>query len=95
MGFTRSTLHHPCAATDLQAEALIPGPIFLIDLLGIVVPSSDDAGNEFARLEVAGLQPAQYQWIISPAMFDRNSLRYAVQNGRPIEEIPWTPPTAP
>lgn len=95
MGYTRSSLHHPFAATDLQAEALIPGPISLTELLGIVVPTSDDAGNEFARLEIAGLNPSQYKWLISPVFFNRNSLRYSIQNGRQIEEIPWTPPAAP
>lgn len=92
MGYTRGTRHHPHAATDQQAEALIPGPIPLSDVLAIVIPSVEAAGNDYARLDVGGLEPARLNWVVSPVMFNRNMLSAAIRNGDAIEETIWFPP---
>ena len=42
--------HHRGAATDLQAEALVPGPVDLSHLGGIVVPGEADARQLYGVL---------------------------------------------
>lgn len=96
LGYQRKPHHHPGAATDQQAEALIPGPIPLSDVLSIVVPSAEAASEEYARLDVGGLHPGRLNWVVSPLMFDRNRLSTAIQYGQQIEETTWSlPPAAP
>lgn len=90
-GYFRSSGHHPQAATDQQAEALVPGPIPLTDVLSIVVPSVEAAGEEYARLDVGGLAPERLTWVVSPVMFHRDKLSAAVRNGHKIEETVWSP----
>nr|WP_271209443.1 DarT ssDNA thymidine ADP-ribosyltransferase family protein [Rhodococcus wratislaviensis] len=92
MGWRRGPRHHPQTATDLQAEVLVPGPIPLSDVMAIVVPSVEAAGNDYARLDIGGLNPAGLNWIVSPVMFDRGSLSTAIRYGRIIEESVWLPP---
>lgn len=92
LGWSRGANHHPQTATDLQAEALVPGPIPLSDVMAIVVPSPEAAGNEYARLAVGGLEPERLNWIVSPVMFDRDRLSSAIRSGDPIEESQWLPP---
>jgi hypothetical protein len=93
MGWTRGQSHHPQAATDLQAEALVPGPISLSDVIAIVVPSAEAAGNEYARLDVGGLNPERLNWVVAPVMFHRDNLSTAIRHGSIIiEEAPWWPP---
>jgi hypothetical protein len=91
MGWSRGSGHHAQAATDLQAEALVPGPIPLSDVLSIVVPSAEAAGEEYARLDVASLAPDRLNWVVSPVMFDRGMLSLAIRNGRKVEETSWSP----
>jgi len=91
MGYTRGSGHYPQAATDQQAEALIPGPIPLSDVLSIVVPSVEAAGEDYARLDVGGLAPERLNWVVSPVMFNRDRLSAAIRNGHKIEETVWSP----
>jgi hypothetical protein len=91
MGYARGPRHHPQAATDQQAEALVPGPIPLADVLSIVVPSVEAAGEEYARLDVGGLAPERLNWVVSPVMFHRDNLSAAIRNGYKIEETTWSP----
>jgi len=91
MGYTRGSGHHPQAATDQQAEALVPGPIPLSDVLSIVIPSVEAAGEDYARLDVGGLAPERLNWVVSPVMFDRDKLSAAIRNGHKIEETIWSP----
>jgi hypothetical protein len=90
MGYTRGPRHYPQAATDQQAEALIPGPMPLSDLVSIVVPSVEAAGEEYARLDVGGLAPDRLNWAVSPIMFQRDRLSAAIRNGCKIEETVWS-----
>ena len=62
---TRGLTHHPRAATDLQAEALVPGPIPLAFVMNIVTPTNEAAGNAWARLQAADLNPDQFTWLVS------------------------------
>lgn len=91
MGYTRGPGHHPHTATDQQAEALVPGPISLSDVLSIVVPSAEAAGQEYARLDVGGLAPGKLNWVVSPMMFDRDRMSAAIRNGLTIPETAWSP----
>ncbi|PWK84581.1 uncharacterized protein DUF4433 [Lentzea atacamensis] len=90
-GYRRGSSHHTQAATDQQAEALVPGPIPLADVLSIVVPSEEAAGEEYARLDVGGLAPDRLNWVVSPVMFHRDRLSAAIRNGHKIEETVWSP----
>jgi hypothetical protein len=89
--WTRGPKHHPQASTDLQAEALIPGPIALSHLISIVVPSAMIARDEAVRLEVCGVDPKLFNWVISPTMFKKNSLSSVLRFGGTVEETPWDP----
>ncbi|WP_437112139.1 DarT ssDNA thymidine ADP-ribosyltransferase family protein [Streptomyces sp. enrichment culture] len=92
-GWSRGPRHAAGAATNLQAEALIPGPIELSCIRGIAVPSDDAASTEFARLEMFGFNTRQFSWIVAPVLFDRDQLSASVRFGRSILETPWTPRT--
>lgn len=90
-GYRRGAFHLATAATDVQAEALVPGPIGLDHLTSIVVPSKHAAGDEYARLDVGGLAPDRFNWIVAPQMFDRDRLSRAIRLGDVIDEFMWSP----
>ncbi|MDQ2874093.1 MAG: DUF4433 domain-containing protein [Actinomycetota bacterium] len=90
--YFRGTRHHPRAATDLQAEALIPGPIDLSHLRGIVLPCEDAAQQLHGVLRRQGLAPERFRWIAAPVFFDTNSLSRMKQYGGIVTETPWLPP---
>lgn len=89
-GWTRGANHHPGAATDLQAEVLVPGPVELSYLVAIVVPSVAAAINEFGRLALLGLSPQTHKWSVAPKFFDRDALSSAIRFGGTINESEWT-----
>ncbi|WP_169981721.1 DarT ssDNA thymidine ADP-ribosyltransferase family protein [Microbispora sp. H10836] len=91
----RQPNHHPAAATDLQAEALVPGPIDLSYLHGIVVGSEAVASELYGALERGRMSPERFNWIIAPVFFDRGRLSQYLRYGRSIIETPWTPSTTP
>jgi hypothetical protein len=88
-GWTRGSRHHPRTPTDLQAEALVPGPIELSHLLGIVVPTHAAAANEIGRLKLVGLDTSGLFWIVAPTFFRRDKLSNQLRFGGEIEEKPW------
>jgi hypothetical protein len=88
-GWTRGPAHHPRAPTDLQAEALVPGPIELSHLLGIVVSSDAAAANEVDRLNLVAADAAGVSWIVAPTFFRREELSSRLRFGGEIEEKPW------
>lgn len=90
-GWPRKANHHPLAATDLQSEALVPGPIPLSDITAIVTPTAGAVLDGRARLRAGGLDPDQFDWIVSEKMFLRDSLRSALHYNQPVEETPWVP----
>jgi ssDNA thymidine ADP-ribosyltransferase, DarT len=90
-GWPRRRRHHPGAATDLQAEALIPGPISLSHLRGIVVRSAEVAQELCGDLRTFGHAPDRYRWIVAPLFFEKMTLSQRVRYGGVIEETVWTP----
>jgi hypothetical protein len=91
LGYQRGPTHHPLASTDLQAEALVPGPISLSDITAIVTPTDEAAGNGHARLRAGDLDPAQFTWLVSAKMFSKWPLTNAIQSGQSVLETLWTP----
>lgn len=89
--YARGTHHTPQAATDLQAEALVPGPIPLSDIIAIVTPTAEAAQNAYARLRTADLDPDQFDWVVSEKTFTKWPLTNAIQNGHAVLETPWSP----
>jgi hypothetical protein len=89
--YRRGPNHHPLAATDLQAEALVPGPIPLTDITAIVTPSGEAAGNGYARLRAGDLDPDQFTWVVSEKMFTKWPLANAIHAGQSVLETEWTP----
>lgn len=90
LGYQRGLTHHPLAATDLQAEALVPGPIPLSDITAIVTPTGEAAGNGQARLRAGDLDPDQFTWLVSAKMFTKWPLTNAIQSGQSVLETLWT-----
>lgn len=90
-GYDRSPSHHPLCATDLQAEALVPGPILLSEVTAIATPTTEAARNGYARLDAADLKPDRLSWIVSPVAFKKWPLVNAIQQGQPILERAWSP----
>ncbi|MFI7318759.1 DarT ssDNA thymidine ADP-ribosyltransferase family protein [Streptomyces venezuelae] len=91
-GWTRGSRHLPGAATNLQAEVLVPGPIDLRHVQAVTVPSMEAAETEWARLTMLNADPGRFSWAVSSVLFDRNELSNRVRYGRPFQEIPWIPP---
>jgi hypothetical protein len=87
--FARGAKHRRGVPTDLQAEALIPAPVELSHLLGIVVPSESAAATEAGRLATLGVSAVGLQWVVSPTFFDRNALASSLRFGRDIDEVAW------
>jgi hypothetical protein len=92
--YRRGPRHMPGAATNLQAEVLVPGPIDLRHLQAVAVPSASAAATESARLRMLGADPASVNWVVSPVLFDRDRLSASVRFGTLVPETPWTPPHA-
>ncbi len=88
----RRQTHHPQASTDLQAEALVPGPVPLSYLRAIVVPSAKAAQQEWGRLRLLGVAANDYQWVVAPTFFDRDELTKRLRYGGVITETVWQPP---
>lgn len=89
-GRPRSSRHNPACPTDVQAEALIPGPIPLSAVSAIVTPTAAVARELYAFLDSTGAQPGRVPWRYSSTMFSKFHLRDAIQQGRTVIETPWT-----
>lgn len=89
-GYSRMPNHHPLAATDLQAEALIPGPIPVSDITAIVLPTAAAPANAQAQLRAGGQDPNQFNWVVSEKMFQREALKVALHNNKPVEMEAWS-----
>lgn len=83
-GFARAVNHRSASPTDVQAEVLIPGPIEMSAVLGIVVPDASSLKREVGRLEQIGHDPHILNWYVSAGMFERDSIVRAVRGDRPI-----------
>jgi hypothetical protein len=90
-GWSRGNRHHPAVPTDIQSEALVPGPILLSDVHAIVVEDAATAADLYGTLARWGRGPERLRWKVAPAFFDVNGLVGKLRNGGTIEERDWTP----
>lgn len=90
--FTRSDTHLLPCPTDLQAEALVPGPISLSEVIAIAVASADQAATERAILARLSLPVSSVMWVVAPLMFQPYELAAAVHAGRRPPETVWKLP---
>jgi hypothetical protein len=63
---------------------LIPGPIPLSEVHGIVVCDDETLRREFVRLDQLGYQPSGFDWFVAPRMFTKSHIVGAVQSSVPI-----------
>jgi hypothetical protein len=82
--YPRGSRHFPASPTDVQAEVLIPGPIPLSELRGIVVSDSETLRRELVRLEQLSFDPSIFDWYVAPTMFTKGHIVGAVQRSVPI-----------
>jgi hypothetical protein len=87
----RGARHRREVPTDIQAEVLVPGPISLSHLRGIVTPSSEAAACEWGRLRMLGHEPANYDWYVAPVLFQKSGLSTRLRFGGLIQETSWAP----
>jgi len=85
----RAPSHNFASPTDMQSEVLVPAPVPLSAVLSIVVPSSSAGTHERDRLKFLHHDPDIFNWIVAPGLFDIDSVRAAVRNGRRISESAW------
>lgn len=90
-GRPRGARHLPSAPTDLQAEVLIPGPIPVSAVTGIIVMTKEDAAEQQDILQRLQIDPGQRPWSVAPLLFDKCALARAIQRGDTPLETPFTP----
>lgn len=90
-GYQRGPRHLRGAATDLQAEALILGPVPVTAVTGVVVADAETAREQYAILDRYGHEPERFQWFAAPVFFDRDRLSSRIRNGGTIVETLWSP----
>lgn len=88
-GYRRSPSQLVTTPNDLQAEALIPGPIPLSAVTGIIVSIEEVAEEQSAILRRIRLGPDQLPWKVAPVLYDKDELRRAIHDGIPPDETPW------
>ncbi|MFF1632645.1 DarT ssDNA thymidine ADP-ribosyltransferase family protein [Leifsonia sp. NPDC058248] len=87
----RGRSHNPSSPTDVQAEVLIPSPIPLSAVTGIVVPDRASLQRDRGRLQHLGIDDLGLPWFTSSGLFRRDRVISAVTTGRSIPlEGPWT-----
>lgn len=91
-GLIRSSGHQAGAATDLQAEALLPGPILLHSVRGIVIPTEQDAVQELGRLQLLGhdISRLEVSLYIQADWFAPESLVALIRSGSAPEPRLWS-----
>lgn len=80
--FSRRGTHLTCSPTDMQAEVLVPGPIPISAILGMVMSSERQAQTERARWDSLGLVAPNIPMVVAPDLFDKMSLRNQIWTGR-------------
>jgi hypothetical protein len=84
--FIRRPTHIASVPTDQQAEVLVPGAVASGDILGVVVRDEEQARNEVLRLKLMG-SAAKFRILISPSLFDKNSLDAHIRAGKRPAEV--------
>lgn len=89
--YRRGSSHCRGAATDVQAEILIPGPISLSLVTAIVLPTEEHVVEERGRLSRLGVDADEVRWIVCEGMFDPHAVTRAVREGHSLNERVWSP----
>jgi len=92
--YARSNLTLPCCPTDEQAEVLVPDVVAMGDILGIAVPSSEQAQNEVIRLKLMGVADdflRSIRFSVAPVLFEKFELSASLKKGERPPEIPVKP----
>ncbi|MGY1873931.1 DarT ssDNA thymidine ADP-ribosyltransferase family protein [Nocardia gipuzkoensis] len=87
----RTPRHSPQCPTDVQAEVLVPAPIPLSEVHGLVFPTEAAAEQEYRRLQRFGVAAPPIPWMTAPEMFDTQAVVKAVVQSRYLQELPWMP----
>lgn len=89
--FHRSYGHRvPAAPCNLQAEALVPGPLSVRDMLGLVVRDETQAKRVYLRCSVAHDIDHTPIWV-APAWFTPRVLEAALAKGTRPDARRWEP----
>lgn len=84
--FNRNQRQLPSTPTDIQAEALVLGPVPFSEILGIAVQSEEQGFTELARWESLQLPAWNLPIYVAPTLFDKNALTRHIHSGiRPSE----------
>lgn len=86
--FNRSASHLPACPTDQQAEVLIYDRINIADISGVAVQSVEQADTEKVRLELNGVDPNVFRFVVAPHLFDKHELSAMIQSGNRLTETP-------
>lgn len=85
--YRRGPRHLAAVPTDLQAEVLIPGPILLSQVAGLMFPRIQSLRDVRANLvQLHRCAPSHWTWSTSPESFDTDQLRRCVHGGIPPKE---------
>lgn len=86
-GYPRKPTQLLCSPTDLQAEVLIPGPVPLSQLIGMVMKSEEQVQTELVRWETVGIQRPDVPIYVAPTLYNKIELRDRIWQGRRPDEI--------
>lgn len=78
-----------CCPTDQQAEVLVPVPIPLTDVIGIVFKDESQAKREIVRIQCLGMEFPNMKALIVPEFFDKHKLNSIIYSGRRPMEAVW------
>jgi hypothetical protein len=59
------------------------------DILGVAVKSAEHALAESMRLEICGLDPPEFPFVVAPVLFNKYELSEAIRSGRRPTETVW------
>lgn len=90
-GLTRLPNHLASVPTDLQSEALIPGPVPLSAVTGIIVANEAAANEQRAILRRVHIDPDQLVWKVAPVLFDKRQLTAHIHGGLTPPETVHSP----
>lgn len=85
-GRQRRTTHLECSPTDMQAEVLVPGPIDLTGVIGMVMKSVEQVQTERVRWKTLGIQLPTIPTFVVPALFNKLTLRNHIWSGQRPDE---------
>ena len=86
ISFTRPSRHLPCAATNVQAEVLVPDPIPLDEITAIAVADEEQARRETCRATLQGLS-IDKDILVVPDFYRTTGLARTIQSGNRVNEV--------